>query len=334
MADYSQDLDRLARELAEHLPVEARRPALHEAIAETDAKAPGGFLSISDTASLIARAAAETDTLRAIMIEEKNKGNSALAEALAHYVSERDKQEPDVDRSRTLISRAIEAQAVLAQGRANEAEKTLRALIPEMERQFGPESPNTLTTRHELAHALLDQGKATEAEAAFRDLLPLMERVHGPEHRNTLSTRHELVRALLDQGKATEAEAAFRDLLSLRERVQGPEHKNTLATRRGLVRATLEQGAAEQAREALSALPDSGDQPPAAKARNAMLRGWLADLDGERPAADTLLDQAGALLSYLEPAHYMRRELARYRETRGPDGKGGTMVAAEYARPS
>ncbi len=65
-----------------------------------------------------------------------------------------------------------------------------------------------------------------------------------------------------------------------------------------------------------------------------MLRGWLADLDGERPAADTLLDQADALLSHLDPAHYMRRELARYRETRGPDGKGGTTIAAQYARPS
>ena len=175
MADYAQDLDRLAGELARYLPVEVRGPALHEAIAESGAKTPGGFLSISDTASLIARASANTDTLRAIMIEEKNKGNNALAEALAHHVSERDKQEPDVDRGRALISRVIEAQAVLAQGRASEAEKTLRALIPELERQFGPENPNTLATRHELANAILNQGKAAEAEVAFRDLLPLHE---------------------------------------------------------------------------------------------------------------------------------------------------------------
>ena len=62
----------------------------------------------------------------------------------------------------------------------------------------------------------------------------------------------------------------------------------------------------EQAREALSALPDGGDQPPEAKAHDALLRGWLADLDGERQAADALLDQAGALLSHLDPAHYQR----------------------------
>ena len=28
------------------------------------------------------------------------------------------------------------------------------------------------------------------------------------------------------------------------------------------------------------------------------------------------------------------RELARYRATRGPDGKGGTTIAAEFTRPS
>jgi hypothetical protein len=79
---------------------------------------------------------------------------------------------------------------------------------------------------------------------------------------------------------------------------------------------------------------DGGDQPPDAKAREAMLRGWLADLDGERQAADTLLDQADALLSHLDPAHYLHRDLARYRETRGKDGKGGTMVAAEFTKPA
>ncbi len=65
-----------------------------------------------------------------------------------------------------------------------------------------------------------------------------------------------------------------------------------------------------------------------------MLRGWLADLDGERQAADTLLDQAGAQLSHLDPSYYLRREIDRYRETRGPDGKGGTTIAAQYAGPS
>ncbi len=209
-------------------------------------------------------------------------------------------------------------------------ERALSKLLAERE----SDDPDVLTARHNIAHALLAQGKTAEAEAALRDLLPLAERVQGPEHPDTLATRHELARALLNQGKAAEAEAAFRDLLPLTERVQGQKHPHSLATRRQLTRATLEQGAAEQAREALSALPDGEDQPPAAKAHDAMLRGWLADLDGERQAADTLLDQADALLSHLDPAHYLHRDLARYRSTRGPDGKGGTTIAAEFTEPS
>ncbi len=210
---------------------------------------------------------------------------------------------------------------------------TERALS-KLRAERGPDDPDVLTARHNIAVTLLAQGKAAEAEAAFHDLLPLRERAQGPVHPDTLATRHALASGLLNQGKAAEAEAALRALLPLRERAQGPVHPGTLATRRQRARATLEQGAMEQAREQLSALPDSGDQPPDAKAREAMLRGWLADLDGERPAADTLLDQVGALLSPLDPAHYRRRDLARYRETRGPDGKGGTMVAAEFTKPS
>ncbi len=209
-------------------------------------------------------------------------------------------------------------------------ERALSKLLAERK----PDDPDVLAARHNIATDLIDQGKVAEAEAAFRDLLPQRERVQGPAHPGTLTTRHNIAEALLNQGEAAEAEAAFRELLPLRERVQGPDHPYTLGTRRQLARSTLEQGATEQARETLSALPDGGDQPPADKAHEAMLRGWLADLDGERPVADTLLDQAEALLSHLDPAHYMRRELARYRETRGPDGKGGTMVAAEFTKPS
>ena len=263
-----------------------------------------------------------------------NQGKAAEAEAAFRDLLPLRERVQGPEHPGTLATRHELARALLNQGKATEAEAAIRGILSLRERVWGPEHPDTLDTRHGHACALLNQGKAAEAEAALRDLLPLRERVQGPEHPGTLVTRHELARALLAQGNSTEAEAAFRDLLPLRERVQGPEHLGTLATRRQLARATLEQGAAEQAREQLSALPDSGDQRPEAKARDAMLRGWLADLDGERPAADTLLDQAGALLSHLDPAHHMRRDLARYRETRGPDGKGGTMVAAEYTKPS
>ena len=42
--------------------------------------------------------------------------------------------------------------------------------------------------------------------------------------------------------------------------------------------------------------------------------------------AIALLDQAGALQGGVTPEHYMRRELAKYRETRVLGGAGGTMI--------
>jgi hypothetical protein len=52
----------------------------------------------------------------------------------------------------------------------------------------------------------------------------------------------------------------------------------------------------------------------------------LADLEGGAARAGELLDQAGALQGGVTPEHYMRRELAKYRETRVLGGAGGTMI--------
>jgi hypothetical protein len=191
----------------------------------------------------------------------------------------------------------------------------------------GKEHPNTLTTRHNLGEAIRDQGRAAEAEAMFRDLLPLREKVQGKEHLHTLITRHGLARAILDQGRAAEAEAIFRDLLPLQEKVQGKEHPHTLVNRRALALAGLEQGSSDRARDALASLPeDGGDPDPLRMGQTAMLRGWLADLDGDDAEAESLLHEAERHLAHLAPEHYARRQLDRYRETRVPGGAGGTMV--------
>jgi len=51
-------------------------------------------------------------------------------------------------------------------------------------------------------------------------------------------------------------------------------------------------------------------------------------LQGDAAAAEVLLDAAEAYLAHLEPQHYARRDMARYRETRVPGAVGGTMVWA------
>ena len=153
----------------------------------------------------------------------------------------------------------------------------------------GPEDPWTLAARHNCASALINLGRTEEAERAFRKLLPQSEKIIGAEHPETLVSRHEYARALLDFGRTEEAEKAFRDLLPLNEKVNGPEHSNTLATLRLFALSLLEQGEADRAAETLASLPVAlHDQDNLELARNAMLHGWLADLNGNAPKADAL----------------------------------------------
>ncbi len=88
----------------------------------------------------------------------------------------------------------------------------------------------------------------------------------------------------------------------------------------------LEQGKSSEAKAALPDMSTSTDATPLHRARDAMLRGWLADVDDDAAAATALLDQAETHLSDVPEDHYMRRDLARYRDTRTPGGPGGTML--------
>ena len=195
----------------------------------------------------------------------------------------------------------------------------------------GCSGPNTLTTCQVHASTLLNLGRTEEAERAFRNLLPLNEKVNGPEHLSTLVSRHDHACALLNLGRIEEAESAFRKLLPLRAKVNGQEHSETLVTGRWLARSLLEQGISDRAAEILDALPIAlQDQDDLDLARNAMLHGWLADLNGNAPKADALLSDAAAHLSDCPKDHYMRRELNRYLETRKPGKAGGTMIAEKY----
>ena len=195
------------------------------------------------------------------------------------------------------------------------------------------EDSHTLTTQFYVARAVLEQDRAAEAEALFRALLPLQEKVIGAEHPHTLITRHELARAVLDQGRAAEAEALFRALLPVEEKVNGAEHRDTLIARLVLSQTLLETGAVDDARALLEAIPAvPKDLPPRHLALAALLRAWLADLQGDADGAAALLDEAERHLDGYSAEHVRRRHVARYRETRTPGGAGGTTIpAAERA---
>jgi hypothetical protein len=256
-----------------------------------------------------------------------DQGRAAEAEAALRDLLPLATRVQGAEHPYTLTTRSVLARAILDQGRAAEAEAALHDLIPRETKVQGAEHPHTLTTRYCLARAILDQGRTAEAEQAFRDLLPVEAKVKGAEHSDTLATQYMLARVILDQGRAAEAERAFMDLQHVEVKVKGDEHPDTLATRRALAQAALEQGSSDRARDALASLPeDGGDPDPLAKGRTAMLRGWLADLDGAAARAEALLDEAEAHLAHLAADQFARRELARYRDTRVPGAAGGTMV--------
>lgn len=216
---------------------------------------------------------------------------------------------------------------LLSEGRYRETEQALLHLLPLVEKVQGLEHPHTLATLFTITLAILDQGRAGEAEDLFRDILPLHEKVKGKEHSNTLVTHANLARAILEQGRAGEAEALFRDILPLEEKVQGKEHPHTLATRMELARAALEAGAPERARAALAPVrEDGGYILPHLNGQAALLRGWIADCDGDATEANSWLVRAEAYLAEFTPEHVVRQELARYRETRGAGRAGGTTL--------
>ncbi|MEM9270973.1 MAG: hypothetical protein AAGA78_18790, partial [Pseudomonadota bacterium] len=79
----------------------------------------------------------------------------------------------------------------------------------------------------------------------------------------------------------------------------------------------------------LDAIGDSAQLVPRENAKHKMLRGWLSDLEGSAQVAEAYLEEADALLSNFIPEYNLRRDLARYRETRVPGAAEGTMVWAK-----
>ncbi|MEM7059223.1 MAG: toll/interleukin-1 receptor domain-containing protein [Pseudomonadota bacterium] len=262
-----------------------------------------------------------------IALAQLNQGEVAeAADALAKLVPMREKvqgpEHPD-----SLITFSVYASALNQQGKSKEAADAFARLNPLLEKVHGAENPYTLTARHNYANALLDQSRAVEASELLAELILLREKVQGADHPDTLTARHEHARTLIYQGKAAKAVEAFEALIPLLDRVQGAEHPRNLTSKCALSHAALENGDPQLAKQTLeSLLLYSINTNPLLMGKTALLRGWLADCDGNDDKATDLLSQAEAHLAHLEPEHYARRELARYRETRVPGGPGGTTI--------
>jgi tetratricopeptide (TPR) repeat protein len=119
--------------------------------------------------------------------EDLSAALTALEEVVAIYRGLAESG-PDV-MSDLAVSLNDLAQVLNSLGRASEAVRLYRELLPDQERVLGPDHPDILVTRRNIAFWTGECGEPAEALRLYRELLPDQERVRGADHHNTLAIR-------------------------------------------------------------------------------------------------------------------------------------------------
>ena len=101
----------------------------------------------------------------------------------------------------------------------------------ELERDLGPDAPETLAARHVLAVRTARAGHVREAVADLRSLVADRIRVLGADHQDTLVSRHEFAELTGDAGDFHAAVDLFDEVIAERERTLGPYALDTLRSR-------------------------------------------------------------------------------------------------------
>lgn len=104
-----------------------------------------------------------------------------------------------------LEKRHNHANELYAQGKHEEAEVELRAVVAAARRVLGPEHRHTLIIRDNLGKALYAQGKYAVAEKEYRAVLAIRERAMGESHDDIYLSCDHLAACLAKQHKAPEA---------------------------------------------------------------------------------------------------------------------------------
>ena len=221
-----------------------------------------------------------------------------------------------------LISLASQADRTGQGGAPAVAMARYLELVPEIERLFGAEHPETLIARARLAHwAGQAGGTATEARDQCMALVPNLERVLGPWHPQTLEVRALAACWSGQAGDATAARDQYSCLLPVCARSLGPHHPDTLTTWSRLAYWTGETGDAAAARDHFAdLLPIQERVLGAEDPKTLAARSNLAHWTGEAGDATAARDQLAVLLRIQErvlgPLHLdtltCRSEMARW----------------------
>jgi tetratricopeptide (TPR) repeat protein len=157
----------------------------------------------------------------------------------------------------TLASRNNFGYVLYEQGRLDEAETQLRAVLEARTRALGADNPSTLASRYYHALVLQGQGRLDEADTEHRAVLESRIRVLGAEHPDTLTSRGSLASVLLIQGRLDEAETEHRAVLEAMTRVLGIDHRSTLTIRGNLALVLRAQGRLAEAVSELNAVVET-----------------------------------------------------------------------------
>jgi CHAT domain-containing protein/Tfp pilus assembly protein PilF len=115
-------------------------------------------------------------------------------------------------------------------GRYSEAIPLAQKVLEIVEKQLGPEDPNTANVLEGLAGLYHATGAYGQAEPLYRRALALREKAMGPEHPDTAASLYSLAELYRGMGIYAQAEPLVQRALAIREKVLGPEHPDTAAS--------------------------------------------------------------------------------------------------------
>jgi hypothetical protein len=117
-------------------------------------------------------------------------------------------------------------------------------MIADLERQLGPDDPDTMRARNDLARAYRETGRVADAVPLVEQVLAARERLFGADDPRTLASRNNLASAYRVTGRLAEAIALFEKNLAACERLFGADNPKTLASRHSLDLARQESAQA------------------------------------------------------------------------------------------
>ena len=172
-----------------------------------------------------------------------------LAIPMYQQILDRLGESADADPIESLNIQAYLGDALLATGKAEEAQQLLTTTAREIEALVGANHPSTLAVKNTLANAL-------RVNRNYDDLTPLRAEIAsatavimGPKHPKTIEAKHNYAANLMSAGKADEAIPIVKEVLKTTEEVFGKDNLYFAVPSKSLAAAYELNGQPEMAQD-------------------------------------------------------------------------------------